>query len=125
MANKYETIVVFRPELNDTQVKEEQKKIESVLAKAGAQEIAAESWGKKELAYLIKKCKNGTFVCIKYNSAVSDTVKDVTSILRITDSVIKFQTHVIPEKVRKFKGNPKRPQGVDMDDYLDSGDDAY
>ena len=126
MAAKYETIVVFKPDLNETQVKDEEKKIEALLTAEGATAISADFWGRKDIAYMVRKCKMGNFVCINFESEKSDTVKNVTGVLRITDSVIKFQTHRKNDRVRKFKGNPRRQPGGDvMDDYMDSGDDAY
>ena len=85
----------------------------------------AESWGRKDLAYRVHKCKAGNFVCFKYESIKSDTVKNVAGVLRITEQVIKFQTHRIPDKMRKFKGNPRRTGGDISDDYGDSTDDSF
>ena len=124
MARSYETIVVFRPDIGDAQVKDEQKKIENLITSNGAKSVVLDVWGKKDIAYTVKKFKSGSFVCYKYESDVSDTVKNVTSVLRITDSVIKFQTHVTNLKTRKFKGNPQRPVSSDGDDFMDSNDDS-
>ena len=124
-ARKYETIVVFKPDLTETQIKDEEKKLEGILKTAGATTVATESWGRKDIAYLVRKNKSGTFVRFNYESKRSDTVEEFTGTLRITDSVIKFQTHRHADKVRKFKGNPKRPVGSDQGfDYMDS-DDSY
>ncbi len=125
MTTKYETIVVFKSDLNETQIKEEEKKIEGVLKTEGAQSVSVEAWGRKEIAYVVRKSKTGNFVCFKYQSDKSDTVKNVTNILRITDSVIKFQTHKEIEKIRKFKGNPRRPATSEGDDFYDGVEDAY
>lgn len=116
---KYETLVVFASNMNDTQIQEGQKKIEALLTAEGAKSVAHQSWGKRQLAYPMKKQSAGTYVCFTYESEASDTVKNVSSVLRITDGILKFQNHVIKERVRKFRGNTKRPAGASM---FDEGD---
>jgi small subunit ribosomal protein S6 len=125
MAAKYETIIVFKPDLNEAQVKEEGKKVETLLKNEGAIEVATETWGRKDLAYPVHKCKAGTYVCFKYTSDTSDTVKNVTSVLRISEPVIKFQTHRIAEKVRKFKGNPRRTGTADGEEFIEGVEDNF
>lgn len=126
MAAKYETVVVLKPELNDAQVKEEEKKIENLLKQEGATALQAESWGRKDLAYSVRKRKAGSFVCFKYESAKSDTVRNVAGVLRIAEPVIKFQTHRLADRVRKFKGNPRRAAGGEQgEEFSDSPEEAF
>lgn len=105
---KYETVVVFDPSLGEAELKEEIKKTQTLLENNGAAEIDVDSWGKKEIAYLVGKTRYGHYVALNYRSASSETVAGVEGILRITDAVLKFQTHRINERKRKFKGNPKK-----------------
>ena len=126
MAAKYETIVVFKPDLTESQIKEEEKKIENLLKSEGGSSITVEPWGRKDIAYLVQKCKTGNYVCFRYESTKSDTVKNLTGVLRIADAVIKFQTHRHSDRVRKFKGNPRRQvSGDQADDFIDGGEEAY
>lgn len=118
---KYESIVIFRPDLPETQLKQELKRFEGILESKGAGTVNVDNWGKKDIAYTVRKNKQGKFVVLNYETADHSAVEALTSILRISDSVIKFQTHKINERVRKFKGNPRRAQRADSfeDDYSD------
>lgn len=105
---RYESVVVFNPRLNDAQLKEEIKKVEGILTSNDAKVTGVDQWGKKELAFAFQKQKFGFCVAFNYESQNHAAPNALQSILRITDSVHKFQTHLIRSTTRKFKGNPKR-----------------
>ena len=123
---RYESVVVFNPRLSDAQIKDEVKKVESVLAANQATITGVDTWGKKEAAFSFSKQRFGYYVVFNYEAANHEAPNALQSVLRINESVQKFQTHLIHTKVRKFKGNPKRlqnPRG-DGDDF-DFGGESY
>ena len=125
-ARRYESVVVFNPRLSDSQIKEEVKKVEAVLAAQNAKVSTVDTWGKKEAAFSFGKQKFGYYVVFNFETANHQAANELQSVLRINESVQKFQTHLIHTKVRKFKGNPKRLQNprTDGDDF-DFGGDSY
>jgi ribosomal protein S6 len=125
-ARRYESVVVFNPRLSDSQIKEEVKKVEALLAAQNAKVSTVDTWGKKEAAFSFGKQKFGYYVVFNYETANHQAANELQSVLRINESVQKFQTHLIHTKARKFKGNPKRLQNprTDGDDF-DFGGDSY
>jgi ribosomal protein S6 len=125
-ARRYESVVVFNPRLSDSQIKEEVKKVEALLAAQNAKVSTVDTWGKKEAAFSFGKQKFGYYVVFNYETANHQAANELQSVLRINESVQKFQTHLIHTKVRKFKGNPKRLQNprTEGDDF-DFGGDSY
>jgi len=119
---KYETVMVLNPNLGEAQVKDEAAKIQKLLETNGAQEISNSIWGKKEIAYPMKKNKFGTFISFNYRAPSEGCVDTLTNVLRISDPVLKFQTHKINERVRKFRGNPKRKAPIGGDEFAESGE---
>jgi small subunit ribosomal protein S6 len=105
---KYESIVVFHPHLDTTKLVEEVEKITKFVETNRGQDIQIDNWGKKELPYLVKKQKNGYFVCFNYESENNNLPSKLASSLKLNEIVIKYQTHRIVEKNRKFQGNPAR-----------------
>jgi len=121
---RYESIVIFNSRLSDTQIKEEIKKVESLLQSNKATVTGVDTWGKKEMSFEFNKQRAGYYVVFNYETANHEAPSELQSILRITDSVHKFQTHLVRSKTRKFKGNPKRltqPRS-DADDFDFGGD---
>ncbi|MCB0311488.1 MAG: 30S ribosomal protein S6, partial [Bdellovibrionales bacterium] len=77
----------------------------------GGKELKVNSWGRKELAYLMDKQRFGTYVCFNYSSEEGGIVKELASQLRITESVLRFQTHRLNDRSRKFKGRTSSGKG--------------
>ncbi|RMG40187.1 MAG: 30S ribosomal protein S6 [Candidatus Dadabacteria bacterium] len=107
MMRQYETILIFKNELSQEQIKAELDRIEAFLAKHGAVNISAESWGKRELAHEINSQRHGTYIRVSFETANHDIIAELTAILRITESLITFQSHRLGAKVRKYKGYRK------------------
>lgn len=123
-ARRYESVVIFNPRLTDAQVKEEIKKVENILKSNNANITGVDAWGKKEAAFSFNKQRFGYYVAFNYESANHEVPSALQSVLRITDTVQKFQTHLIRTKTRKFKGNPKRltQPRTDGEDFEFGGD---
>jgi ribosomal protein S6 len=104
--NKYETVVVFHPDLNQQGLDGEIVNIRKLLENHGAKELVTEDWGRKELAHKSKKQRWGRYVCYRYASEDHQVVNGSNAVLRITSSVLKFQSHKISDRKPKFRGNP-------------------
>lgn len=119
---RYETIVLFDAGLGESQLKDEMKKVQTLLESNSAKDVSAATWGRKEISYKVKKQRFGNYVCFTYAAADPAVGDKLTGILRITDSVLKFQTHRLHDKLRKYKGNPKallRKEEQGSDDFGD------
>ncbi len=124
---KYESIVVFSNSLGDVQINQEVSKFEDFLKGQGAINLAVDSWGKREVAYSpLGKKQIGDYRCFNYESDNSDIVDNLINQLRITEGIIKFQTHKKKDRFRKFRGNPRhvgQDDGDDLDDLDGLSDD--
>lgn len=102
---KYESIVVFSPELNKGQVSEQISKIKEILNGVGVTDIFVEEWGKRKIAYTVKKQTMGYYVCLYYETSNTQAIQELIYNLRINDAVLKFQTHFVSSKPAKYRGN--------------------
>ena len=59
-----------------------------------------EKWGTRKLAYRVQKFNEGIYVLIQF-SAPADLVKEVERRMRNTDTVIKFITVRVDERLKK------------------------
>ena len=96
----YESIFIVRPSLTDDDTTKLIDKMKGVLEKTGASMLKFENWGKKKLAYEVKRERKGTFVYFHF-SAKGDVVSELERSYRLEDSVLKFMTvrleHPLPE----------------------------
>jgi len=86
--NKYETIFIAIPSLEDGRIKDLIQKFSDLINSDGKVEIV-EELGKKKLAYEIKKQKEGFYILINFEANPS-LIKELERVYRITDEVIKF-----------------------------------
>ncbi len=87
----YESIFIVRPSLSDEDTGKIVDKMKGVLEKAGATLMKSEVWGKKKLAYEVKRARKGTFVYFNFESE-GQVVSELERSYRFEDSVIKFMT---------------------------------
>ncbi|MBP3596258.1 MAG: 30S ribosomal protein S6 [Clostridia bacterium] len=86
--NKYETIFIINPSVEDTGVKALITKFSDLINSDGKVE-SVEEMGKRKLAYEIKKNSEGNYVLINFEANPA-LIKELERVYRITDDVIKF-----------------------------------
>ena len=107
----YESIFIINANQTDEEIANVIKKMQDVVAKQGGEMIKFEDWGKKKLAYEIKKQKRGHYVFFQFKSAPI-AVSELERTFKLTDSVIKFLT-VKLEKELRVRPAPK-PKKKDL-----------
>ena len=86
--NKYESVVIVNPNLEEESVKNLIKKFSDLINTDG-NIISVEEIGKRRLAYEIKKQKEGFYIVIKFE-AKPELIAELERNYRIEDSVMKF-----------------------------------
>src|SRR6266511_5226107 len=66
----------------------------------------AESWGKRRLAYDLRKQREGTYAVLEC-MAEPATIKEFERQLRLNEQVLRFMTTRVPVK-KRVRGTPKR-----------------
>jgi len=88
--NKYESVVIINPSVEEEKVKELSQKFTDIINNDGKVE-KIEDLGKKKLAYEVKKNKEGYYLVINFE-ANPDLIAELERNYRIMDEVIKFIT---------------------------------
>jgi small subunit ribosomal protein S6 len=101
----YESIFIINPNLTDDETNGIIKKMQDVVAKQGGEMLKFEDWGKKKLAYEVKKQKRGHYAFFQFKAAPA-AVSELERTYKLTDAVIKFLT-VKLEKELRVKAPPK------------------
>lgn len=91
MMRKYETIFVMHPSFEDDAVKAAIDKFKGVIENGGGTIDNVDFWGKRKLAYEIKKVNEGFYTLINF-TAGPELPKELDRIFRITDGVVR---HII------------------------------
>jgi small subunit ribosomal protein S6 len=102
----YESIFIINPNLSDEETAGVIKKMQDVVTKQGGEMTKFEDWGKKKLAYEIKKQKRGHYAFFQF-SAPPTAVSELERTYKLTDAVIKFITVKLEKELRK-RPEPKK-----------------
>jgi small subunit ribosomal protein S6 len=99
----YESLFIIRPSVSDEETNALIEKMKSVADKTGAQFIKSENWGRKKLAYEVRRERKGTYVYF-YFKAPNNTVGELEHAYRLEDNIIKFLTvhlekELVPRRV--------------------------
>ncbi len=86
--NKYESVIIINPELDEAALKALQEKITGLINKDGKVENVTDM-GKRKLAYEIKKNKEAYYMQFDFE-AKPDSIKELERNYRITDEILKF-----------------------------------
>ena len=89
--NQYETVFILTPVLSDDQMKETVAKFKKLLTDNGAEILNEETWGLKNLAYVIQKKSTG-FYCLLEFKGEPTIVKTLETGFRRDEKVIRYQT---------------------------------
>jgi small subunit ribosomal protein S6 len=91
MAQLYESIVILRPSLADEDIQKTLDKVKSTLEKSGGTIERLENWGKKKLAYEVKREKKGVYVQLNFHGS-GVAVTELERFFRLEDAIMKFLT---------------------------------
>lgn len=88
---EYETIFVVRPDGTETQTKQLLDKVNGIIERRGGTILQQKNWGKRDLAYQIKKYKQGVYFYYNY-AGDSSVVSELEKNLSLLDLSLRFLT---------------------------------
>jgi small subunit ribosomal protein S6 len=86
--NQYEIAVLYHPDL-EVDLSKAEEKVTKIITSNGGKIIKTDNWGKRKLAYAIKKQEYAVYVFYTVDIP-GEGVKKVESTLNITDEVIRY-----------------------------------
>ena len=94
----YETLYLINPELAEEECRGVIDKFNSLIEKNNGVVVTVDEWGKKTLAYPIKKFDKGYYVLLQY-CGESDIISILKRDLKLDDRILKYQTIKLNEDV--------------------------
>jgi len=96
--NFYETIFVCSPLLNEEDIDALIEKVKGLISKESGEIKNVNKWGKKKLAYPIKRHREGYYVILEFHSP-PEKIKELENLYRVTDKIIRYLTIKKEEKI--------------------------
>ena len=85
----YESVLVFRQDMTEPQVKEKAAKYTEIIKELGGDVKSTEFWGLKNLAYIIRKNRKAHYVMFNMELP-GNQITEYERRLRIDEDVIRF-----------------------------------
>lgn len=111
----YETLYIINPDLADDEYRDVVAKINTFVEKEKGVVTKVEEWGKRTLAYEVKKFDKGSYVLLQY-CGESGIVEQLKREMTLDDRVLKFQTiklsdNADPEALKAAAAGDKKEPG--------------
>jgi len=98
----YETVFIVNANLEDVQVEVIIEKTKDVILKYGGEILAVEKWGRRRLAYAIKKKNNGYYTLIEFK-APGDALTRLNRFFQLEEEVMRHLVLQLDKKALKAK----------------------
>jgi small subunit ribosomal protein S6 len=101
MNRTYELMFIVRPDMADEDLEKLIATLETTVTSASGAVKNIERMGKRRLAYMVKKFREGIYILLTVEGAGS-VVHELERRLRVTEQVIKFITVRIDEEQKRL-----------------------
>ncbi len=103
----YEALYIVSPELEDSAIQTVVAEVEGLITNSGGTIVRSDVWGKRKLAYPIKKHVDGVYVVLRF-TANPDSIKRLEQQLRLMETIIRFMVLYLDEKTLKLEAEQQR-----------------
>ncbi len=103
--NEYELTVLIHPDL-EANLDAALDKVRSLVTTNGGEITKEDNWGKKKLAYQIRREDFAVYVCLEVKLPSSAPLK-ISNVLNITDEVLRYLLVKTDEKTRRALAEQK------------------
>ncbi len=113
----YQSVLILKPDLDEAQVGESLEKITELVKNHGGDILKVDKWGKKRLAYKVKKNRFGYYLNI-YHTCENESVPALEAKYKLYDAIIKFMVLRLDDKeLERAMGNGEETEeGAVTDD---------
>ena len=95
---RYETVAIVNPEAGNDGTDKVLERMRDALGRTEGKEVRFEDWGRRRLAYELRRQKKGHYLYIQYLGS-SATVPELERLLGITEEAMKFQTVLLEDRI--------------------------
>ena len=103
----YEILFIADPNLGEPEVDALGAQVQGFVEKDGGKLQKMEKWGKKRLAYDVRRHREGYYVLLVVEGTGA-MVKEVERRLKVTDGIIRYLTVRVDEELRKAERRKAR-----------------
>ncbi len=121
---EYETTFVLAPTLSEEEVEETVTGFTGVAEEKGAKVVNVDNWGKRRLAFPVKKHEDGFYVVLTLQEETVEAVTELERRFKVNDSVIRFLSIRVDEELRRAENSRQKRKARSKQATEDSDSNA-
>ncbi len=109
---EYETVFVLHPTYDEKEFEAEVQAVSDLITSSGGSIIEIDRWGRRRLAYDIKKVHEGIYTLLRYKSDAG-VLKDLDRRFRMNERMLRYMTVISegPIAPPRVEGAPDGTEG--------------
>ncbi len=116
---EYETVLVLDPALEEDAMHAEVDKWKGLIESHGGQVAKVDMWGRRKLAYEIKKQREGVYVLLEFRGPPG-IAKELDHDLRVSEAVLRHLTVLRSEKMATARAEQEDARTAERGEEDDS-----
>lgn len=109
----YETLYIIKPDVPEDEVQTLAKQLETLVTNDGGTIVKSEIWGKRRLAYEVKKCSEGYYVLLRFTGTPALVAK-LQSHFRLSDAIVRHLLVHFDEHTLRLEDEQKRRKEAEL-----------
>ena len=123
----YEALFIVTPEMEDEGIQTVVNEVEELVTKSDGTIVRSEIWGKRKLAYSVKKHTEGNYVLLRFQAA-PDFIARLETYFRLSEVVIRdivvyLDEHTLRLEEEQQKRNEEEIRSSSRGDHRHGDDD--
>jgi small subunit ribosomal protein S6 len=98
---QYDLIFICRPDTPEPEIDKIIATVEHAATEKGGKVESTDKWGRRRMAYAVKRLREGYYVYMVVRSTHSEVIKELERRLKVSDAVIKYLTVRLDEELKR------------------------
>ncbi|HOK09777.1 MAG TPA: 30S ribosomal protein S6 [Candidatus Hydrogenedens sp.] len=103
----YEALFIVSPEVEDDDVQAIARETENLVVKSGGVIVRSEVWGRRRLAYKVKKFTEGIYILIRFQSP-PNFIARLENYFRLSEQIIRYIVVYFDEKTLRLEAEQEQ-----------------
>ena len=105
----YQSVLILKPDFDEAQVDEALEKVTGLIQNHGGACLKVDKWGKKRLAYKVRKNRFGYYLNI-YHTCENEKLFSLEAKYKLFDAIIKFMVLRLDDKELERAIKQEKPE---------------
>ncbi len=115
LLRSYQSVLIIKPDIEETRVNDVVEEIEGFIKSNGGAILKIEKWGKKRLAYRVKKNRFGIYLNL-YHTLEPSGVVPLEKKYKLFDLIIKFMVvSLADDELKRALGRKEEVEGEESE----------